>query len=501
MARSAFLRLHFLTMTESKTLQRSQVIELDRLQALDHFPAYVAIYSPVVSKNPFVFSPSAMQWSDNIVLNRVKECETFWRVQKNKQCCDYDALFLPLLSHHFGEDFIAVFGLHPWQCLLYLSYLLQQQSRGIYFLQSRLNRHIYQTHDWQVWFSNQAVLAIHLESIRVKGFNRGKFHARQARLQRFIHRIGMDGPFDLPEMKYQAFSRRFGVWLANCWRWTLQQDDDLNDFPWIKLEQALLPSVKRDLEYPVNQWQVVEVLLREDLQRLNSLFVQDRHQHINSMAWQIKLFNQQTVVVELEFRHPYSLHQDAPEFDTALYQARYIYESLIGDLQARNTDLDLPETMPLIAWKIEIGEYFDLPPLIWDMFADHLNELVQDDIFNLQNKLPINIESFEIDHSFIPENSFVELSHRDHRDHDFDQDLWRRQSLQRPLFSYPSALPVELADNSHFTFLERCANLWWQADNTSATNRDYYLMEDKRGRASWVYRDFDGKWFKQGEYC
>ena len=115
-------------MTELITWQHSQVIELDRLQALDDFPAYVAIYSPVVCDNPFVLSPAAMQWSDNIVLNRVKECEAFWLVQKNKQRCDYGALFQPVLSHHFGEDFIAVFGLHPWQCLLFLNYQLQQQS-------------------------------------------------------------------------------------------------------------------------------------------------------------------------------------------------------------------------------------------------------------------------------------------------------------------------------------------------------------------------------------
>ena len=320
-------------------------------------------------------------------------------------------------------------------------------------------------------------------------------------MQRFIHRVGIDGPFDLPYVNFQAFSRRFETWLAKLWQWTLQQDDNLNDFPWIKLEQAELPSVKRDLDYPVNQWQVVEVLLREDLERLNILFVQDKHQHINSMVWQIKLFNQQTVVVELEFRHPYSLHRDAPEFDTALYQAWYIYEALIRDLQARDKDLDLPETMPLTAWQIEIGEYFDLPPLIWDLFAQQVNELVQDDIFNLQNKLPVNIECYEVEHSFIPENSFVESSQHDDKADDFDSVLWRSQSLQRPLFSYPSAQPVELADNSRFTFLERCANLWWQADDTQATNRDYYVMEDNRGRASWIYRDFEGRWFKQGEYC
>jgi len=30
--------------------------------------------------------------------------------------------------------------------------------------------------------------------------------------------------------------------------------------------------------------------------------------------------------------------------------------------------------------------------------------------------------------------------------------------------------------------------------------KDYFLLKDRRGRSSWVYRDCDGKWFKQGEY-
>ena len=487
--------------SELASPQNSQVIELDRLSAQDDFPAYAAIYSPVVGDNAFALSPTAMQWSDTIVLNRVKDCKAFWLTQKNKQKCDYESLFQPVLLHHFNEGFIAVFGLHPWQCLLFLSYQLQQAATGVYFLQSRLNRNIYQSLDWQAWFANQSILARHLETIGVKGFNRNNFQARQTRLQRFINRIGIDGPFDLQQVNYQAFSRRFETWLANLWQWTLQQADDLNDFPWIKLEQAVLPSIKRDLEYPVNQWQVVEVLMREDLTRLNRLFIQDKHQHINSMLWQIRLFNQQMVEVELEFRYPYLLHRDAPDFNTALYQARYIYEALIRDLQARDKDLDLPETMPLIAWQIEIGEYFELPPQLWDLFAQPASEQVQEDIYNLQNKLPVNIECYDVKHSFIPEKSFIESSQSQGHSCDLDRLLWCSQSLQRPLFSYQSAQPVELPENGRFTFLERCASLWWQEDDTRATNRDYYVLKDTRGRASWIYRDFDGRWFKQGEYC
>ncbi len=116
----------------------------------------------------------------------------------------------------------------------------------------------------------------------------------------------------------------------------------------------------------------------------------------------------------------------------------------------RDKDLDLPETMPLIAWQIEIGEYFVLPPLLWDLFAQPASKLVQEDIYNLQNKLPVNIECYDVEHSFIPEKSFIESSQRDGHVCDFDRVLWCSQSLQRPLFSYQSAQPVELPENSRF---------------------------------------------------
>lgn len=99
-------------------VSNSQIIQLDDF---DGFPAYVAIYSEQTIENPFALSPVAMQWSEQIVLNRVQDCEAFWTVQKNKTECDYEALFAPVLAHHYGESFIAVFAEHPWQCLLYLS--------------------------------------------------------------------------------------------------------------------------------------------------------------------------------------------------------------------------------------------------------------------------------------------------------------------------------------------------------------------------------------------
>ncbi len=483
-----------------KVHSKAPVLHLNRLSELDEYPAYVAIYSSQQIDNPFVLSPVAMQWSENVILNRIKDCETFWQNQQKNLQCDIETLFSKILSHHYSNTYIAVFAIHPWQCLLYLSYQCHQQASGIYFLQSRLNKNIYRTLSWHYWFENQSQLCVHLESTNAKGFNSSRFHSRQSRLKAFTQRVDLKGPFDLFQADYQAFSRRFEIWLGNIWRWTKTQSSDLQGFPWIQIQQDEHLSVASDLEYPVNVWQIVEGLLRLDLTRLCDLFEQNDETHINRMVWQIRLFNQQIIELDLRFRFPYSLHRDQPEFKTVLYQARYGYENLMRQLQARDQDLDLPEIMPLIAWRLELRERFNLPPLIWDLFGHDESELSHQALFKLQNKLPVEIESYACAHSFYPEQSFHQLPLNCPEVAVEYAPQWLIQSIKRPLFYYPSAEAIEKPQASQFTFLERSFCNWWQQEDCQSINRDYYCVKGATGRLSWIYRDFNGLWFKQGEY-
>ena len=143
----------------------AQVIQLSQLSAQDEFPAYAAIYSDRAEVNPFVLSPTVMQWSERILICRVNDCEQFWLAQQCKVGVGLERLFERVLVHHFGNGYIAVFANHPWQCLVYLSYQIYQQSPGIYFLQSRLNRNIFKSLGWQFWFAPQDALIAHFESL------------------------------------------------------------------------------------------------------------------------------------------------------------------------------------------------------------------------------------------------------------------------------------------------------------------------------------------------
>ncbi len=482
--------------TEIKT----RVIDLAELRGRDEFPAYAAIFSSTPA-NPFTLSPTAMRWSETIVISRLADCKSFWLNQKKKLRCKLTDLFDSLLQYHYGEDYVAVFGEHPWQCLWYLDYQLHHQAQGLYLLQGRLNQNIYKTLDWECWFSAQAQLGKHLSATNAVGFRAESFSAQQGRMRRFIQRIGVTSPHEMKAADVNSIRRRFGKWLGLIWQWSFTDSRELQLFPWITLRQERLPAVERDLEYPVNQWSYIELLLREDMQGLCAQFKRDDGQHINRMQWEITLFNHQKIMVELSFRHPYSLHRDRPGFDTALYQARYLYEDVMRKLQARDTDLDLPESMPFICWRIEVCERLVLAPMLWDLFARDFDEIDYQRIMALQNKLPLAFESYQADASFFPEQSFKNVALGDSSPANFDHYAWSCSATNKPLFYYQSAQPIENPSQVQKIFLERNSNQWWLGEDALQSIRDYFILKDRDGRASWVYRTQDGSWFKQGEFC
>jgi hypothetical protein len=219
------------------------------------------------------------------------------------------------------------------------------------------------------------------------------------------------------------------------------------------------------------------------------------------MRWEITLFNYQKVTVELSFRHPYSLHRDKPAFATALYQARYIYDDMIRALQSRDSDLDLPENMPFICWQLEISERVMLAPLLWDLFAREFEQIDYQQVMALQNKLPLAFECYQTDASFYPEQSFAPGSIGISRIDELDHYSWSCTATNKPLFFYQSALPIAAPSQMQKIFLERNANQWWLGEDALQAIRDYFILKDHNGRSSWVYRNQDGEWFKQGEYC
>jgi len=483
----------------STTSRSARIVDLAELRDGDDLPSWAAIYSPGLEM-PFVLSPRAMRWSDDIFLSRPAECRGFWLAQKKKLRCKLGELFAPLLRHHYGEEYIAVLGMHPWQCLWYLEYQRRQQASGLYLLQSPLDRNIYRGLDWESWFALQQPLADHLEATGARDFRRDRFASRQAQMRRFIERAAVAAPGAMKKAEAHSIQRRFGSWLGRIWQWSFSAHDDLQRFPWRPFAPRRVPAVERDLEYPVNQWAYVEVLLREDLARLGEQLGDADDLHINRMTWRVGLFNEQSVEVELSFRHPYSLHRDRPGFATALYQARYLFDDLIARLRERDRDLDLPASMPFTHWRLEVCERVALSPLLWDLFGNDSAGEDFERVMSLQNKLPLAFECYRPEASFYPEQSFAECIPGDPREASFDVSAWSCGAANKPLFFYSTPEPIDNPERMQKIFLERSSEQWWLDGNTPQSMRDYYILKDCRGRLLWAYRTRDGAWFKQGEY-
>jgi hypothetical protein len=71
-------------------------------------------------------------------------------------------------------------------------------------------------------------------------------------MRRFVQRIGVAAPYEMNAAEANAIQRRFGKWLGLIWQWSFTDSSELQFFPWITLRQERLPTVGRDLEYPVN---------------------------------------------------------------------------------------------------------------------------------------------------------------------------------------------------------------------------------------------------------
>lgn len=477
----------------------TRIIDLAEPGAGDRLPAFAAVHG-IAPENAFVLSPEVMHWHGPIFLCRLDRCRQFWLAQKKKRRASFGTLFDPLLRQHCGADYTAVFGDHPWPCLLLLHFQLAHGARGLHWMSGRLNRSIFRALDWDAWFEPQAALAKRLESAGARGFDAERFRARQAQLRRFIERAAIAAPRELRAADGHAIARRFGRWLGRVWRWSFSARAGLDGFPWQSFAPSPPPAVRRDLDYPVNDWDTTAALLREDCARLCAGLARDDGLHVNRMGWRITLYNQEYVDVELSFRHPYSLHRDAPAFATALYQARYVYDDVIRRLAGRATDLDLPEQIPFVAWRLEISERLSLTPQWLDLFADDRGAVDFARVMQLQNKLPRELECYQGRASFLAEDAYRRAPIGAPRDTPLALGAWAGSAANKPLFCYPEPQAIEPAPG-RAVFVERSASPWWLVGDADCALRDYFILRDARGRATWVYRDAGGSWYRQGEFC
>lgn len=496
----------------------SMAVESAKPIDLQSFPGgydgsrFIALYSRLQPEQDklFCLTPHVMQWSSHIYLFDLHSCMPYWLAQARRLHMEPLALLEKILLTVFGDDCIAVLSASPWQAVLLLYQRIDQGMRGVQVLGSRFNRRAYGQLQWQHWFQALEQLSQHLQALRVRHFNPAQLRARAAQLQRFIQRLELAGPWQLKQADVAAIARRYAGWIGQAWGWTFETMDPAlpttrqkhpRRFPWRPLVFQQPCNIKRHLEYPVSDWQVVEPLLREDLAKLCRIGHWSPGDKISSLQWRITLFNLQQVTVDIRFRHPHALHREAPEFRTALYQAFYAYADMMQTLTQRDHDLELPEEMPFIGWQLEIGQRLQLPPVLLALFEDETADAGYQRILDLQNCLPADMEHYRINADFVPEQLFrsQQPGAAVDRNAAFSLQQWLPGALPRPLFFFRQPQPVEVRQQD-CRFLERTACNWWQSENTDDYGRDYFLLRTPQGQLLWVFRNHAGEWYQHGIY-
>jgi len=478
-------------------------------------PPFMALETESEDLSGFlVFTPKVMRWTDTVWLFDLTPCRKYWQVQAEKYEMTVMTLFQKILTVQFESlpkktaSFRAVTALNPWQAVLLLHYMKERNLKGLVNSSGSFGSTLFEQVPWSLWFDTAEQFGLHCESAGRKSFNPARFKRQREQLNRAAKRMGFAGPLGLAHVSASSINRRFGGVIGDLWKWTYpakrkkkppSPNDDqepllLEGFPWILWEMPGKPAVQRHLEYPMWQWEQLEPLLREDFDRLCKLDNWNHYERVTHLSWTIILDDLTPLPVSIYFRNPHSLHREKGTHQTALTQAQYSFFEAV-----QKKERDQPDEIPLISWKLVIEERIYIPVKFTDLFGEiQEHNTAKEKLLELENLLPVRIDSYVIRHDFLPEESFANRNTDKSGDYE-NPYQWVIGAKHRPLFIFEK--PEKYSpDNQTKKFMERTQIKWWKTKPSDNLYRDYYKVTDRERRTQWVYRDVNGNWFLHGIY-
>jgi hypothetical protein len=446
-------------------------------------------------------SPDVMHWSDDVWLIDLASCLAYWQSQAQTRQLSFHQLLLNQLDELCGaQHYRAVLGDHPWQALLLLPCLAQQNYFGLISRHSSMGENLLQGLSWDDWWQACARYADHSPGESV----RQELRKRQRPMQLAMRRLGCHIPHHLKKLPPEHIRRRFGAFLGDLWSLTWQPAPQPLVghtaapvmFPWRREEQKSDPCVRRVLDAPTRDWDVLESYLREDLNRFRFLSSFKDGERILAMEWKIVLYNLQELPVSILFRHPHSLQHDYPQQRTALLQISFALQKAMQ--QHRLSQADDP-CFWMVSWELRITQKLQPPPRQLTLFpeGEHRD---WEELLNLENQLPAPLESYALRDDWVPEDSFAQGS-LDQVQPPMPDHSGSLKSLgrSRPLYMQKKAYPLARPGQSLlWKFRERTMEKWWLRPGQAAV-RDYYeVLCDQQ--LLWVARESAGQFLVLGVY-
>ena len=508
-------------------------------------------------------TPRLMQWSENIWLLDIRPCSTYWGVQARQRGENVYETVRQVLTAAFSSEqtakgkmaegtaapvsnFYAASAGSPWAAIVLASQMYERKLPGFIDLSSSFAVNLYREVSWDNWFSCVQRLGVHFQSKKRRAFNEDTLRRQCTQMEQSVKRLGIAMPWHMRTMDSMSIKRRFGVVLQEVWEWTfsilstsstltsamatpsLHQDDG---FPWTATEVVETPTVARHLEYPLVEWDYIEPVLKEDLDKLCDLSTWDTNERVLSLEWRLVFPDMTCLCVPIPFRHPHYLRQEKGLHKTALLQARYSFEAAIPGSQLDISRLDehLP-TMPIVSWQVSITERLAMPPVLRNLFGGFSSGFDDDGeshplamLVSLENKLPAPLECYDFCNDWVPEDSFDLVTARERslgssyssgqgssakltrNDSAAGNDAYRSLrglGCARPLFLYRKPQVFDPAGKSTaWIFCERTMDKWWrqaEVNSPSAHQRDYYWLTDSDNRGLWVFKNNLGQAYVHG---
>lgn len=459
-------------------------------------PAFLGIRGDFETELGFQVGTKLMRFSDELLLIDLTNVLNYWKWSAGPR--ELLPFFEKFLQEIFGEQTFC-FAHHPFQAVL----MLENQKEAFSCLGTPQGDLYFRSQSFDHWHKVLWQLRAHLPSK-----DQSEYGRMIGRFERFVQRMTISKPFEIASLKQESLERRFGKWLGRVWHWSFtgfrqgaieaSQGDlfqtefaafDLS-FPWHEIEKKDLPSIKRYLDYPLLEWDQFTEFIKEDLLKILKEFKELKHKKISRVDWEVTLESLEVHSCRIIFRNPHSLHEDAPEFETFLFQAYYSYLEMMKKVESREEDLDYPLRMATVGWTFVISESLRISPQNEDLLTGAVSSLR----LEMENKLPQSLDHYALRASFFPESSYGGKA-----DEYLGEKLpWLMASKRKPLFIYKKIEPLVLEGNYKRTFLERTSSLWWEGGNPELGERDYYLIEDEEGLMWWAFQDPRGGWFKHG---
>ncbi len=446
-------------------------------------------------------SPEVMHWAEDVWLIDLASCQAYWQSRAQTRQLSFHQLLLEQLDQLCGaHHYRAVLGDHPWQALLLLPCLAQQNYFGLMNRHSSMGENLLQALSWDDWWQACACYAAHSpgESARLE------LQKRRRPMQLAMRRLGCNTPHHLKKMPPEQIRRRFGAFLGHLWGLTWQPPSQplLNDtpipflVPWRRKAQEMDPCVRRTLDAPARDWDVLETYLREDLNRFRLLSSFKNGERILALEWKIVLYNLQELPVFILFRHPHSLQHDYPQQRTALLQISFALQKALQEQRLNQPD---DPCFWIVSWELRITQKLQPPPRQLTLFNEGENS-AWEELLSLENQLPAPLESYALRDDWVPEDSFVQSGQEKIQPPMLDNSgSLRSLGRSRPLYMQKKAYPLSRPGQSLlWKFRERTMEKWWIRPGQNAV-RDYYeVLCDQQ--LLWVAREAAGQFVVLGVY-